>query len=44
MDEGIAMIVVAIIESLTMIFGPIIQKQIKKLIKEQKKKPSKKKG
>ena len=41
MDAGIAMIVVAVIESITTIFGPIIQKQIKKLLKEQKKKPSK---
>ena len=43
MDAGIAMIVVAVIESITTIFGPIIQKQIKKLLKEQKKKPSKRK-
>ncbi len=44
MDAGIAMIVVAAIESLTVILGPIIQKQIKKLLKEQKKKPLKRKS
>ncbi len=44
MDAGIAMIIVAVIESLTVIFGPIIQKQIKKLLKEQKKKPFKRKA
>lgn len=44
MDAGIAVVVVAVIESLTTIFGPIIQKQVKQLLKEQKKKPFKRKA
>ncbi len=41
MDVGMAMIIVAVIESITAIFGPIIQKHTYKLLKEQKKKPFK---
>ncbi len=41
MDVGMAMIIVAVIESITAIFGPIIQKRTYKLLKEQKKKPFK---
>lgn len=44
MDDNTTTVVIALIESMTIIFAPIIQEQIRNILKRQKKKPSKRKS